>query len=102
MARARAIGRFFATTRRAQSRSGSMDGRGNAVGMSKVGMSRILVTGMSGTGKSTLLAELRRRGYRTVDTDYEGWTGPESAHYRSKIDRLKQALASEAEPTVRE
>ena len=32
----------------------------------------------------------------------EGWMGPESAHYRSKIGRLKQALASEPEPSVRE
>jgi broad-specificity NMP kinase len=29
---------------------------------------------MSGTGKSTVLAELERRGYRVVDTDYGGWT----------------------------
>jgi len=29
---------------------------------------------MSGTGKSTVLAELARRGYRTVDTDYDAWT----------------------------
>src|SRR5699024_10543440 len=36
-------------------------------------MPRILVTGMSGTGKSTVLAELRRRGRKTVDTDYGGW-----------------------------
>lgn len=33
-------------------------------------MKRVLVTGMSGVGKSTLLAELAARGYRTVDTDY--------------------------------
>lgn len=33
-------------------------------------MKRVLVTGMSGTGKSTLLEELAARGYRTVDTDY--------------------------------
>jgi dephospho-CoA kinase len=32
-------------------------------------MSRILLTGMSGTGKSSALAELGRRGYRIVDTD---------------------------------
>lgn len=29
---------------------------------------------MSGAGKSTLLDELERRGHRTVDTDYGGWT----------------------------
>jgi shikimate kinase len=36
-------------------------------------MSRILVTGMSGTGKSSALVELGRRGYRVVDTDDRGW-----------------------------
>ena len=36
-------------------------------------MSRVLVTGMSGTGKSAALAELGRRGYRVVDTDEPGW-----------------------------
>ena len=34
---------------------------------------RILVTGMSGTGKSSALAELARQGFRTVDTDEPGW-----------------------------
>ena len=29
---------------------------------------------MSGTGKSSALAELARRGFRTVDTDEPGWT----------------------------
>ena len=33
----------------------------------------ILVTGMSGVGKSTTLGELGRRGYNIVDTDDEGW-----------------------------
>jgi shikimate kinase len=36
-------------------------------------MSEVLVTGMSGTGKSSALAELARRGYRVVDTDDPGW-----------------------------
>lgn len=34
----------------------------------------VLVTGMSGTGKSSALAELARRGFRTVDTDLDGWS----------------------------
>ena len=37
-------------------------------------MRRILVTGMSGTGKSSALAELRERGFDVVDTDEPGWT----------------------------
>ncbi len=36
-------------------------------------MSRVLVTGMSGTGKSSAIDELGRRGYRVVDTDDPGW-----------------------------
>lgn len=38
------------------------------------GAVRILVTGMSGTGKSTLLGEMAQRGFVTVSTDYDGWT----------------------------
>jgi dephospho-CoA kinase len=37
-------------------------------------MARVLVTGMSGAGKSTVLEELGRRGIRVVDTDYGGWS----------------------------
>ena len=36
-------------------------------------MSRVLLTGMPGAGKSSALAELDRRGYRVVDTDDSGW-----------------------------
>jgi adenylate kinase family enzyme len=36
-------------------------------------MTTVLVTGRSGTGKSTALAELARRGHRVVDTDYGDW-----------------------------
>jgi predicted ATPase len=37
-------------------------------------VTNVLVTGMSGTGKSSALAELGRRGYRVVDTDEPFWT----------------------------
>jgi broad-specificity NMP kinase len=36
-------------------------------------MAAVLITGMSGTGKSTVLAELEHRGYPVVDTDVGGW-----------------------------
>lgn len=36
-------------------------------------MSKILVTGMSGTGKSSVLLELAHRGHKVVDTDSDEW-----------------------------
>jgi len=35
-------------------------------------MKRVLVTGMSGSGKSSVVRELAARGYKAVDTD-DGW-----------------------------
>jgi shikimate kinase len=49
-------------------------------------MSRVLVTGMAGTGKSSALRELARRGYRVVDTDDPGWR--EYREYVEPIDEL--------------
>jgi shikimate kinase len=49
---------------------------------------RVLVTGMSGVGKSTLLAELSRRGHATVDTDYDGWTRPDGQWDEERMGRL--------------
>ena len=43
---------------------GSCPTRGRAV---------VLVTGISGTGKSTLLGQLAPRGHRLLDTDDLGW-----------------------------
>jgi predicted ATPase len=34
---------------------------------------RVLVTGMSGTGKSTVIAERAARGYKAIDTDDDDW-----------------------------
>jgi dephospho-CoA kinase len=51
----------------------------------------VLVTGMSGTGKSTVLAELARRGHRVVDTDVGGWideSGPEPLWREERIAAL--------------
>jgi hypothetical protein len=41
---------------------------------SLLGMTRVLITGMSGTGKSTALVELARRGHQVVDADLSAWS----------------------------
>jgi len=51
-------------------------------------MVRILVTGMSGTAKSTVLRELRRRGHLTVDTDYDAWELPNGCWDEARMDVL--------------
>jgi broad-specificity NMP kinase len=68
-------------------------------------MTRVLVTGMSGTGKSAALAELARRGHRVVDTDYGGWSedvplagGGSQQLWRE--DRIAALLAEPADGTL--
>ena len=51
-------------------------------------VARVLVTGMSGAGKTTVLNELRRRGHRTVDTDVDGWTLPDGSWDEPRMARL--------------
>jgi shikimate kinase len=51
-------------------------------------MSKVLVTGMSGAGKSTVLDELRRRGLHVVDTDYDGWELPDRTWDETRMARL--------------
>jgi shikimate kinase len=43
---------------------------------------------MSGTGKSTVLAELARRGHRVVDTDDDGWSEDVLLPDGSGVERL--------------
>jgi shikimate kinase len=52
---------------------------------------------MSGTGKSTLLHELSRRGYVVIDTDYDGWTLPDGTWDEPRMAAL---LAQHAEVVV--
>ena len=37
-------------------------------------MKRILMTGMSGTGKSSVIETLRARGFTAIDADYDDWS----------------------------
>lgn len=70
-------------------------------------MVAILVTGMSGTGKSTALDRLAQRGYRVVDTDRGGWleyvagpddTVPEPQWCEDRIDALLTDHERSGEP----
>jgi shikimate kinase len=63
---------------------------------------RVLLTGMSGTGKSSVIAELAARGYKAIDTD-DGW--PDGWHERVEVngeadwvwreDRMGELLSTE-------
>ncbi len=48
------------------------------------------MTGMSGTGKSSALAALGRRGYRVVDTDDPGWR-----EYREDVESSDEVRRGE-------
>lgn len=60
-------------------------------------MKRILLTGMSGTGKSTLIAALAARGHPAVDMDEPGWSehAPDG-DWVWREDRVQEFLAQDA------
>ena len=62
-------------------------------------MTVVFVTGMSGTGKSSALAELARRGHRVVDTDYGGWIEGE-AEPLWREDRIRELLDEHGDDTL--
>ena len=54
---------------------------------------RVLLTGMSGTGKSTVVAELRRRGYQAYDADDDGFSEPRvQGRWGWRTDLVRQLL----------
>jgi shikimate kinase len=63
---------------------------------------KILVTGMSGTGKSSVLVELRRLGFQVVDTDEPGWTEWSDCEdgYVWREDRIRELLMREVGPPL--
>lgn len=71
-------------------------------------MKRILLTGMSGTGKSTVVRELAARGYKAIDTDSDEWCEwvhvpfgseqvgkPAGPDWIWREDRMQRLLATE-------
>ncbi len=65
-------------------------------------MRRVLITGMSATGKSSALAELERLGFQVVDTDEPGWTewSAREDGYLWREDRIAELLAGDAGPSL--
>jgi shikimate kinase len=56
---------------------------------------RVLLTGMSGTGKSSVIGALAARGYKAVDTD-DGWCEPlPDGRQKWCEDAIEQLLATE-------
>jgi dephospho-CoA kinase len=56
---------------------------------------RVLLTGMSGTGKSSVIEALAARGHKAVDTD-DGWCEPlPDGRQRWREDAIEQLLAVE-------
>jgi dephospho-CoA kinase len=65
-------------------------------------MRRVLVTGMSGTGKSSALAALERLGFQVVDTDEPGWTdwSTYEGGYVWREERIAELLARDDERSL--
>ena len=66
-------------------------------------MRRVLVTGMSGTGKSSALEALERRGFRVVETDAGGWSewlDGDDPGWFWREDRIAKLLAAEGDITL--
>ncbi|WP_312168119.1 AAA family ATPase [Microbacterium sp.] len=54
-------------------------------------MARVLITGMSGVGKSTVIRELTRRGAFAVDTDDLGWKDSVGDWITERMTKLLRA-----------
>ena len=60
---------------------------------------RVLLTGMSGTGKSSVIRELVNRGYKAIDTD-DGWSEPQPDGRQQWREDAIQALPGTEEADV--
>lgn len=59
-------------------------------------MKRVLLTGMSGTGKSTVILELLARGHKAIDIDEPGWSETASnGEWMWREDRVEALLSEE-------
>jgi dephospho-CoA kinase len=59
-------------------------------------MTRVLLTGMSGVGKSTVAERLSALGYRVVDTDHGGFSVvDEHGHQHWDVRRVRRLLTTD-------
>ena len=59
---------------------------------------RVLITGMSGVGKSALVHELRRRGLRAFDADEDGFSEPRTdGRWGWRTDRVAALLGEQGD-----
>ena len=59
---------------------------------------RVLITGMSGVGKSALVHELRRRGVRAFDADEDGFSEPRTdGRWGWRTDRVAALLGEQGD-----
>ena len=65
-------------------------------------MRNVLITGMSGTGKSAALVELEKRGFLVVDTDSPEWSEwvPGDDEWLWREDRIAELLAEDRDRTL--
>jgi len=64
-------------------------------------MKRILLTGMSGTGKSSVIEELRYRKFNAIDMDEPGWSTHDSEGNQQWCEsRLQAAFDAAGEQTL--
>ena len=81
----------------APSRDARGNGRSALIRPGGPELKRVLITGMSGAGKSSLLDELAARGHRTVDTDYGDYFHTVDGERLWREDRISALLDSAPE-----
>ena len=73
----------------------AMAGGHVVLGRRIAGVRRVLLTGMSGTGKSSVIGALAARGFKAVDTD-DGWCEPlPDGRQRWREDAIGRLLDTE-------